>query len=196
RRLGGAGLGLSIARTIVEAHGGRIEAESRVGQGTRMSVFLPVEARPPADVRFAKDIDTPPDDGAGRRAVPEGNVLVIEDDPGIADLLRRGLSSHGMRVAVVEDGAAGREAWSGGGFDVVLLDVMLPGVDGISLLSERRAAGDETPVVLLTARDDEDALERGMAAGATDYVSKPFSFEDLIPRVELLISATGPAPSD
>lgn len=196
RRHGGAGLGLSIARTIVEAHGGRIEAESRVGEGTRMSVFLPVEAGTPAAIRFAEEVVAFPGDGAGRRAVPEGRVLVIEDDPGIADLLRRGLGSHGMRVAVAEDGAAGREAWSGGGFDVVLLDVMLPGIDGISLLSERRAAGDETPVVLLTARDDEDALERGMAAGATDYVSKPFSFEDLIPRVGLLLSATAPAPSD
>jgi DNA-binding response OmpR family regulator len=64
---------------------------------------------------------------------------------------------------------------------------MIPGIDGISLCAERRAAGDQTPVMLLTARDEEDTQNRGMAAGATDYITKPFSFADLISRVKLLL---------
>ncbi len=113
-----------------------------------------------------------------------GRVLVVEDDAKIAGLLRRGLGLKGIEVTVAEDGRAGREAWEAGDFDLVLLDVMLPEVDGISLLSERRAAGDETPVILLTARDEAEAKDGGMAAGATDYIGKPFSYADLLSRVE------------
>jgi two-component system phosphate regulon response regulator OmpR len=114
-------------------------------------------------------------------------VLVIEDDPRIASLLRRGLSLKGIEVTVAEDGSLGREAWATGDFDLVLLDVMLPGIDGISLCAERRVAGDQTPVVLLTARDEDDAHDRGMAAGATDYISKPFAYADLVSRVTFLL---------
>jgi DNA-binding response OmpR family regulator len=115
--------------------------------------------------------------------VRKGRVLVVEDDAKVADLLKRGLGLKGIDVTITEDGLAGREAWDLGGFALVLLDVMLPGVDGISLLSERRAAGDETPVILLTARDEQEAVERGMEAGATEYVAKPFSYADLVSRV-------------
>jgi DNA-binding response OmpR family regulator len=114
-------------------------------------------------------------------------ALIIEDDPKLASLLRRGLNLKGIEATVAEDGSLGRSLWAAGGFDLVLLDVMLPGIDGISLCAERRAAGDRTPVVLLTARDEEDAQSRGMAAGATDYVTKPFAFADLISRVTLLL---------
>lgn len=113
-----------------------------------------------------------------------GRVLVIEDDEGISSLLKRGLGLRGIEATVAEDGVAGRIAWESGEHDLVLLDVMLPGVDGVDLLTERRAAGSEIPVILLTARDEEGARERALGAGAQDYVSKPFSFEDLLSRVE------------
>ncbi len=114
-------------------------------------------------------------------------VLIVEDDPKLASLLRRALSLKGAEATVAEDGLLGRDLWATGGFDLVLLDVMIPGIDGISLCAERRAAGDQTPVMLLTARDEEDTQNRGMAAGATDYITKPFSFADLISRVRLLL---------
>jgi DNA-binding response OmpR family regulator len=113
-----------------------------------------------------------------------GRVLVIEDDEGISNLLKRGLGLKGIEAVVAEDGVSGREAWKSGEHDLVLLDVMLPGVDGVDLLTERRAAGSEVPVILLTARDEKEAVERGLEAGAQEYVSKPFSFEDLLARVE------------
>jgi DNA-binding response OmpR family regulator len=116
--------------------------------------------------------------------VSVGRVLIIEDDEGISNLLKRGLGMKGIEATVAEDGLAGRIAWEADEHDLVLLDVMLPGVDGVDLLAERRAAGSEIPVILLTARDEEEARERGLRAGAQDYVSKPFSFEDLLSRVE------------
>jgi DNA-binding response OmpR family regulator len=123
--------------------------------------------------------------------VSGGHVLVIEDDPKIAGLLQRGLSLKGLEVTVAEDGAAGRVAWNSGAFDVVLLDVMLPEVDGLSLCAERRATGDRTPVVLLSARDDDQTRERAAACDVADYVTKPFAYADLMARVMLQL-----APSD
>ncbi len=118
-----------------------------------------------------------------------GRVLVVEDDIKIGAILRRGLGLKDIEVTVADDGLAGREAWETGDFDLVLLDVMLPGIDGISLCAERRAAGDTTPVILLTARGEEDARHRGLAAGATDYITKPFTYADLTARVLGLLSA-------
>ena len=112
-----------------------------------------------------------------------GRVLVIEDDVAIANLLRRGLGLVGHETTIREDGSAGREAWKSGDFDLVLLDVMLPEVDGITLCTEMRAAGDDTPVILLTARDEHEAEAWREAAGADDYVGKPFDFEELLSRV-------------
>ncbi len=115
------------------------------------------------------------------------HVLLIEDDPKIARIIKRGLAIKGIDVSVAEDGTTGREAWAGNGFDLILLDVMLPGIDGISLCQERRTAGDTTPVILLTARGEDAARERGMAAGATDYITKPFAYADLVARVTHLL---------
>lgn len=110
-------------------------------------------------------------------------VLLIEDDPKIAHIIQQGLALKGIDVTVADDGHAGRDAWTSGNFALILLDVMLPGIDGIALCRERRAAGDTTPVLLLTARGEETARERGMAAGATDYITKPFAYADLVTRV-------------
>jgi two-component system OmpR family response regulator len=116
-----------------------------------------------------------------------GQVIVIEDDEAVANLLRSGLGLKGIEVTITGDGAAGREDWKSGTFDLVLLDVMLPEVDGISLCAEMRAADYDTPVILITARDEAEEWE--MAAGATDYTGKPFDYEDLISRVESHLSS-------
>jgi DNA-binding response OmpR family regulator len=119
--------------------------------------------------------------------VSAGRILVVDDDPKIARLLQRGLSLKGFEVTVAEDGARGREAWAAGGFDLVLLDVMLPEVDGLSLCAERRVAGDRTPVILLTARDDDELREWAMALEVSDHIVKPFGYADLVARVQLTL---------
>ena len=86
-----------------------------------------------------------------------GRVLVVEDDTKIGTILKRGLGLKDIDVTLAEDGLSGRDAWATGAFDLIVLDLMLPGIDGISLCAERRAAGDTTHVILLTARGEEDA---------------------------------------
>jgi DNA-binding response OmpR family regulator len=111
-------------------------------------------------------------------------VLVIEDDDGIRRVLDRGLRLAGHDVVMAGDAAGGRAAWSEGGFDVVLLDVMLPDGDGIALLAERRAAGDRIPTVLLTAREEALLHGRATEAGASAYLAKPFQYAELLACLE------------
>lgn len=113
-------------------------------------------------------------------------ILVIEDDPGVRRVLERGLRLAGHMATMTEDVAGGRVAWEAGSFDLVLLDVMLPDGDGIGLLTERRSAGDVTPTILLTAREESELHQRAVAAGATDYLAKPFVYDDLLERIERL----------
>lgn len=113
-------------------------------------------------------------------------ILVIEDDRGIRSMLDRGLRAAGHRPTLAEDVATGRAAWAGGSFDLVLLDVMLPDGNGIELLAERRAHGDVTPTVLLTAREEGELRDRATAAGATTYLPKPFAYPELLACVRRL----------
>jgi len=107
-------------------------------------------------------------------------ALIVEDDRGIAKLLERGLALHAFDTTMARDGSAGLAAWMSQAFDVIVLDVMLPGIDGIEMLSERRAAGDRTPVVLLTAHDDDRVRQRGLAAGAQAFLIKPYAYFELL----------------
>jgi DNA-binding response OmpR family regulator len=111
-------------------------------------------------------------------------VLVVEDDPGIRGVLDRGLRLAGYEAVMTEDVATARAAWSSGSFDVVLLDVMLPDGDGITLLGERRAGGDTTPTILLTAREEAELHDRAVAAGATAHLPKPFEYAELLACLE------------
>lgn len=117
--------------------------------------------------------------------MPE-HILVIEDDPQISDLLRRGLIYEGYSVAVVGDGPAGLTAARDRPPDLVLLDLMLPGMDGLTVCGRLRAAGD-VPILILTAKDAVPDRVKGLDAGADDYVVKPFSFDELLARVRALL---------
>jgi two-component system, OmpR family, response regulator len=120
-------------------------------------------------------------------------ILAVEDDMGIRRLLERGLRLAGHEVVTAEDVASARAAWQLGGYDVVLLDVMLPDGDGIALLDERRAAGDRTPAVLLTAREEEELSERAHAAGASAHLAKPFAYAELLRCLEEIAAGSDPA---
>jgi two-component system copper resistance phosphate regulon response regulator CusR len=114
-------------------------------------------------------------------------VLVIEDEPGIADFVVRGLREEGFTVEHAADGDSGWHALSTAGWDLVLLDWWLPGSDGLTLIRRFRAAGGATPVLFLTARDSVPDRVRGLDAGADDYLCKPFAFEELLARVRALV---------
>ena len=112
-------------------------------------------------------------------------VLVVEDHPKLADYLRKGLTENGYVVDVAADGIDGRHLAVNGEYDIVVLDVMLPGLDGFAVLKAIRAAKD-VAVLMLTARDQVEDRVRGLEAGADDYLVKPFAFDELLARLTAL----------
>ena len=117
-------------------------------------------------------------------------ILVIEDEPKLAAYLRKGLSEGGYVVDVALDGIDGAHLAVQGSYDLVVLDVMLPGIDGFGVLKALRQARD-TPVLMLTARDRVEDKVRGLQEGADDYLAKPFAFSELLARVQALLRRGG-----
>jgi two-component system copper resistance phosphate regulon response regulator CusR len=120
-------------------------------------------------------------------------VLVVEDNERAARSLGRSLGEHGFSVEIALDGLSGLELARSGVFDCLLLDVMLPGMDGFELLQELRAEGLDVPVIFLTARDALPDRIRGLELGRGDYLVKPFAFSELLLRLHNLLYRTPPA---
>jgi two-component system OmpR family response regulator len=114
-------------------------------------------------------------------------VLVVEDEPHMADVLRRGLTEHGFAVDVAHTGVDGSWRAAESDYDTIVLDIMLPDLDGFAVLERLRAADCWTPVLLLTARDAVTDRVRGLDGGADDYLTKPFAFEELLARLRALV---------
>jgi len=112
-------------------------------------------------------------------------ILIAEDEAGMASFLEKGLASRGYAVKVVTDGAATTAIASDEDFDLLILDLGLPDVDGLAVLRELRRRGERMPVLILTARDDLSDKIEGLDAGAGDYVTKPFKLEELLARVRV-----------
>ncbi|CAG0996055.1 partial Response regulator MprA, partial [Anaerolineae bacterium] len=113
-------------------------------------------------------------------------ILVIEDEQKIADFLRRGLTYENFRVEISNDGESGLKAARDNPPDLVILDVMLPGLDGLEVCRRLRAGG-PLPILMLTARDSVADRVKGLDSGADDYLTKPFAFEELLARVRALL---------
>jgi DNA-binding response OmpR family regulator len=131
-----------------------------------------------------------PSDPAAALALP--HVLVVDDDPALCEMLAEFLGGQDLRVTAVPGGAAMRAALAAGLVDLVVLDLRLPGEDGLALARELRAAGN-LPIVLLTGRSDEADRVAGLELGADDYVTKPFSPRELLARIRGLLRRTRPA---
>jgi DNA-binding response OmpR family regulator len=115
-----------------------------------------------------------------------GQILVIEDEPGIVDFLERGLRAQGFDVITAMDGTSGAAAASDQDVDLVVLDLMLPGVDGLEICRRLRAERRYTPILMLTARSTELDRVLGLEMGADDYLTKPFSVLELVARVKAI----------
>jgi DNA-binding response OmpR family regulator len=111
-------------------------------------------------------------------------TLIVEDEPRMLELLRKGLYEHGFTVMTAPDGETGLEIATEHSFDAVVLDIGLPRMDGYRVMERLRASARMTPVLILTARDSEDDIIRGLDLGADDYLTKPFSFPELVARLQ------------
>lgn len=114
-------------------------------------------------------------------------LLIVEDEKRLAISLARGLTAEGFAVDVVHDGLEGLHRASDGAYDLVVLDIMLPGMNGYRVCAALRAAGHEVPILMLTAKDGEYDEAEGLDTGADDYLTKPFSYVVLVARVRALL---------
>lgn len=123
-------------------------------------------------------------------------ILIVEDERKTAEFLRRGLTENGYSVEVVANGDEGSRMARAGGSDLIVLDVMLPGRDGWTILGDLRAADLTTPVLFLTARDTVADRVKGLEMGADDYLVKPFAFAEFLARVRTLLRRVAPKTSE
>jgi two-component system copper resistance phosphate regulon response regulator CusR len=113
-------------------------------------------------------------------------ILVVEDDPTVGPYVKRGLEEHQNHVDLVDDGLEALRLASGGLYDLIVLDLRLPGMTGLEIVRTLRDRGITTPILILTAQDAVDFKVQTLRAGADDYVTKPFAFEELLARVEAI----------
>jgi two-component system, OmpR family, alkaline phosphatase synthesis response regulator PhoP len=117
-------------------------------------------------------------------------ILVIEDEPTLARLLSYNLSQEGYETKVVDHGGEGLQAAQQQTYDLIVLDIMLPGLNGFEILQKLRQKGNKTPIIILTARNAEEEVVQGLKSGADDYITKPFGVAELLARVSAVIRRT------
>ncbi|AEP86294.1 MULTISPECIES: two-component system response regulator YkoG [Bacillus] len=126
----------------------------------------------------------------------KGHILIVEDEEKIARVLQLELEYEGYSVTIKHDGTEGLNAAAEGGYSLVLLDVMLPGLSGLEVLRRLRKTDQQTPVILLTARDSIPDKVTGLDIGANDYVTKPFEIEELLARIRAALRQNGTKTED
>ncbi len=183
-RYGGSGLGLAICRELTAAMGGHIQVESVPGAGTRFTVELPL---PPA-AALAQAVAGSVSSAGATRAL---DILLVEDDATVAEVVIGLLRIRGHRVVHAAHGLAALGMVAGRGFDVALLDLDLPGLDGLSLARQLRVQGFRAPLLAITARADADAESQAQAAGFAGFLRKPLNGELLAGAIAAALAGAG-----
>jgi DNA-binding response OmpR family regulator len=173
--------------------------ESSCRKSARHSDAYPVRMGNAADagvgeVAAALEQQDAPGESRAQSGGP-ANVLLIEDEPGIVDFVRRGLEAEGFLVKAALEGIEGERLALSGDFDAIVLDLMLPGRDGLEILAAVRRATPSVPVIVLTARGEIEDRVAGLDAGAVDYLVKPFSLAELVARVRAQLRVIAQATS-
>src|SRR5699024_4651537 len=196
-RESGSGLGLPIVSAIAEGHGGVVRLASQPGHGSTFTLVIPqftepggastqhpADPQPPESRLSAPDPASPP---PPRRTRGEAGVAdpVPRGRARIARFVERGLRANAYACAVVEDGISALDLASSGDFDLLILDVGLPRMDGFQVLKALRSMDVEIPILMVTARTGVEDTVQGLEEGANDYIAKPFRFEELLARVKL-----------
>ena len=136
------------------------------------------------------------DDGTTDSKLPEATVLVVDDEPSIRELLSASLRFAGFDVLSAADGKEALDHQAGAHLDLAVLDVMLPDMDGFTILRKLRERDAELPVLFLTARDDVKDKIQGLTVGGDDYITKPFSLEEVVARIRAVLRRTHPSDAD
>jgi two-component system response regulator MprA len=131
-----------------------------------------------------------------RVPAPTGRVLVVDDEPDVRQAVETALELEGHRVATAVDGLDALKRLGQGEFDVIVLDVLMPNLNGFEVCRRLRRNGNRTPILILTARDSEEDTIRGLDLGADDYLVKPFALGELLARLRALLRRTRPAGED
>lgn len=204
-RYGGTGLGLAISRELVQAMGGEIGVDSAPGVGTDFVVLLPLQTDPSeprlpmpdgqpveahAGIVYAFDTDTGTQTDADASAPHALAVLLVEDDAVVAEVVTDLMRLRGHRVVHAAHGLAALMEGAAGAFDLALIDLDLPGIDGCALAAQLRATGFDAPMLAITARADRDAEPQARAAGFDGFLRKPLSGERLAEAMAPLVHAT------
>lgn len=192
QRREGSGLGLAICRELVTLMGGRIELETKLGEGSRFTVFLPLpEAAAAAPEPASSASDTRPTDCAWR-------LLLIEDDATVAQVIRGLMEARGHQVTHAAHGLDALSELKNQPFDALLLDMNLPGVDGCQLarMIRQRESGDtHLPIIAITARAGGDEEQQARAAGMDAFLRKPVDADQLTRTLDQLCQARQPSPA-
>jgi DNA-binding response OmpR family regulator len=158
---------VSTDSRVREAHQGKIELISQVGAGSTFTLIIPIE----------------PPDFLQKTKLPMSRILIIEDEVRISTFLEKGFQASGFITTVVHNGQDALELAMSYEYELIILDLGLPGKDGLAVLEELRGQGAQMPIIILTARDDISDKISGFENGADDYLTKPFRFEELLARV-------------
>ena len=170
RKYEGTGLGLAITKKLVERLGGEISVKSKISEG---SVFMVVTSLPIIKKLEVDDAETPIVKSHGNR------VLVAEDNPLNVMVITKFLEARGLSIKVVSNGQEAVEACEKDSFDIIFMDIHMPGMDGIEATAKIRNAGDNTPIVALSANVTSEAVNDARNAGMQDYITKPFTKEGI-----------------
>jgi signal transduction histidine kinase/ActR/RegA family two-component response regulator len=170
----GTGLGLAISYGIIESHGGTITVESEVGRGTTMIIQLPIAEK--LEPNQSADMD--------EQFVGPLRILLVDDEPAMGNSLGRLLGEHGHEVAVARDGAGGLRLYRQQPFDLVITDVIMPGMSGVTFVERLQAIDPKARVLVITGQPGSPQAEQLLRMGACGVVIKPFTFDELLAAIE------------